>query len=87
MLGLTTTRRLRAVQAGLQEQLTQTCTAAELEQRRLGTALEQQRQNLRGRLDRALSALAATRRDLSTANGALQLVAEQLLDQRAEARS
>jgi len=87
MLGLTTTRHLRAVQAGLEQQLTQACLSAELERCRADRARARERKNLRGRLDRALTALAATRGELTTTRGALRRVSEQLLDQRQAARS
>ncbi|WP_019060032.1 hypothetical protein [Streptomyces prunicolor] len=82
MLGLTTTRHLRTVEARLTDQLTQACTSAELERRRLERAHTRERTNLRGRLDRALHALAATRHELASTNGALRIVSEALIDQR-----
>ncbi|MFJ4787634.1 hypothetical protein [Streptomyces sp. NPDC088794] len=82
MLGLTTTRHMRQVTAELHAQLTAACAIAEREQRRLGNAKARETAALRRRLDRALTALATTRRDLTTANGALRRVTENLLDWR-----
>ncbi|MFJ6085090.1 hypothetical protein ACIQI8_27150 [Streptomyces sp. NPDC092369] len=82
MLGLTTTRHLRQVTADLHAQLTDACATAETEQRRLSDAKARETAALRRRLHRALTALATTRRDLTTANGALRRVTENLLDRR-----
>lgn len=86
MLGLTTTRHLNAVRTSLEQQLTRACLAAELDRARTDRARARERTNLRRRLDRAVAALAATRRELSTTQGALHRVSEKLLDQRTAAR-
>ncbi|MFC8676755.1 hypothetical protein ACFUEN_29220 [Streptomyces griseorubiginosus] len=77
MLGLTTTRRLRAVE----KQLARAYLSAELERCRLERARARERKNLRGRLDRVLRALAAERRRHATSDGALLLVSHRLIDQ------
>ncbi|MFI5880892.1 hypothetical protein [Streptomyces sp. NPDC051554] len=82
MLGLTTTRRLHTVQAQLTAQLTQAYVSAELDRRRLERARSRERKNFRGRLDRALYALAAVRKELATSDGALRIVSECLVDSR-----
>jgi hypothetical protein len=75
MLGLTTTRRLRAAEA----RLNRICLSAELERRRLERAGDRERQNLRRRLDRAVRVLAETRADLATTAGALHHVSRALI--------
>lgn len=82
MLGLTTTRHLRAVEAQLTARLNEAYTSAELERRRLERARANAQKNLRGRLDRVLRALAATRHELATSDGALHIVSEALVDRR-----
>lgn len=83
MLGLTTTRHLRTVEADLTARLTTAYTSAELDRRRTERAAARERHNLRGRLDRALRTIATNRRDLATSDGALRLVSECLVDQHA----
>ena len=81
MFGLTTTRHLRAVEAELHRALTEAYTAKELERRRCERAMSRDRIRFRGRLDRALRAVAATRRALAISDGALRIVTERLVDQ------
>ncbi|MFJ8006157.1 hypothetical protein [Streptomyces fagopyri] len=80
MLGLTTTRRLRAVEADYTAQLNQAWTSAELERRRADRTIAAQKRVFRRRLDRALKAVAATRKDAARAQGALRRVTERLVD-------
>jgi hypothetical protein len=85
MLGLTTTRHLRAVEARWQQRFNDSCTAAELDRRRLERAATRTTSNLRRRLTRAVTALATARHDLATSDGALRRLAEQLVDERGRA--
>lgn len=82
MLGLTTTRHLRTVEARLTAQLTLAYTSAELERRRLERARAKDQKHFRGRLDRVLRALAETRHELATSDGALHIVSDALVGRR-----
>ncbi|MGW0800327.1 hypothetical protein [Streptomyces sp. NPDC002692] len=80
MLGLTTTRHLRAVEADYTARLNQAWTSAELERRRADRTIAAQKLAYRRRLDRALKAVKATRQELSNTAGALRRVTERLVD-------
>ncbi|MGW2501875.1 hypothetical protein ACWCXL_12285 [Streptomyces sp. NPDC001588] len=81
MLGLTTTRHLRAVTAGLEARLTTAYLSAELDRRRLERARARERANLRHRLERVVKAHATARKEQARSAGALRVVSELVVDQ------
>ncbi|MCX5601577.1 hypothetical protein OOK29_25845 [Streptomyces phaeochromogenes] len=82
ILGLTTTKRLRAVQAGLEARLDDAFLSSELQRRRTERKAARDQATLQDSLQFALLLAVAAGRQLSTTEGALRLVSEKLLDER-----